>query len=271
MANEAEIRRWNDQRWTTAWPGREAITTAVTPHLLAALTLAPGQRVLDIGCGGGGLAIELAGAVAPDGLVVGVDISDALLELARQRADDAGVTTLELQNLDMQSGTLGGDLFPLAVSQFGVMFFDEPVVAFTNIARHLQRGGQLTFACWQSAERNPWHIGLTMSALVPPPAALAPGKSAVGPFTLGDVDRTAGLLTEAGFRDVELEPRQMTVRGPATAVGDTGLLDFMGVPAERLDEANDIVERHLEQFRVGEDAFDFPLAFLIVTARLPTG
>jgi SAM-dependent methyltransferase len=271
MANEAEIRRWNDQRWTTAWPGRDALTTSVTPQLVTSLTLNPGQRVLDIGCGGGGLAVALAGAVAPGGHVVGVDVSEALLNLARQRADEMGITNLDLVLLDMQSGAVGGEPFSLVVSQFGVMFFDEPVVAFTNIARHLQPGGVLTFACWQTVDHNPWHIGAAMSRLVGPPPSPVAGKSATGPFTLGDVDWTTGLLAEAGFSETRVDPRQLTVTAPATAVVDVGLLEFMGVPPERMDEAFDVIEQHLVQFRVAEDAYNFPLAFQIVTARRSDG
>jgi len=271
MANEGEIRRWNDQRWTSAWPLRETLTTSVTPQLLGALDVASGARILDIGCGGGGLAVELAAAVASHGRVVGVDVSEALLSLARERADEAGVTTLDLLALDMQVGTIGGEPFDLAVSQFGVMFFDEPVVAFANVARHLRTGGTLTFACWQSVEHNPWHIGLAMSPLVGAPPPPARGKSPTGPFTLGDVERTTRLLTEAGFCDIVFDPRRLTTTASARAVADPTLFEFMGVPADRMEEAADVVERHLHQFRAGEDAYDYPLAFFIVSARRAPG
>ena len=142
MANEAEIRRWNDQRWTRAWPAREALTSSVTPYLLAAMAPTSGQRVLDIGCGGGGVALALAPLVAPDGGVVGCRcVRGPLLRLAGERAAAAGVDNVEFLQLDMQSGALEQARFDLAVSQFGVMFFDEPIKAFANIGRHLHRGG----------------------------------------------------------------------------------------------------------------------------------
>ncbi len=90
VANEAETRRWNDEGWTAAWPQRERLTEAVSPSLLRTLDARPGQRVCDIGCGGGPLTLALADGVGPDGEAVGVDISAPLLDLARSRAAEAG-------------------------------------------------------------------------------------------------------------------------------------------------------------------------------------
>src|SRR4051794_22072456 len=87
--NPTERRRWNDDRWVAVWPKRERFTNAVTPRLLDALALEPGERVLDIGCGGGIASIEAGRRVAPDGSVAGADLSTPLVELARQRAREA--------------------------------------------------------------------------------------------------------------------------------------------------------------------------------------
>jgi ubiquinone/menaquinone biosynthesis C-methylase UbiE len=267
MANEAEIQRWNDERWTKSWPARETLTTSVTPFLLAAIELSAGQRVVDIGCGGGGLAIALASQVAPGGLVVGVDVSEDLLRLAGERAAAAGVDNMDFVQVDMQSGTLGGDRFDLAVSQFGVMFFDEPVKAFANIRAHLRAQGILTFACWQTVDRNPWHVATALGHLVTPKPPPAAGKSVPGPFSLGDVATTEGILREAGFVDIGVEPHQMSITAPASAVVDPGLLEMLGVPPHNMAAAVAAVDQHLQRFQVASDSFEFPLAFQIVTAR----
>ncbi len=269
VANEREIRRWNDPRWTTAWPAREALTSSVTPSLLGALSLKSGQRVLDVGCGGGGLAIAVAAHVEPDGQVVGVDVSEDLLGLARQRASGATAESLEFVQLDMQSGALGGPAFDLAVSQFGVMFFDEPVAAFTNILGHLNPGGALAFACWNTVDRNPWHFGTAIADLVPAPIPPAAGKSAVGPFTLGETEHTGRLLAEAGFVGISFDSHDALVMAPASAVIDRSLLEFMGVATVDLTAANDRVDGHLSQFRIGPDSHELPISFHIVTARRP--
>ena len=268
MANEAETRRWNDERWAAAWPRRERLTQAVTPFLLDAVGARPGQRVCDIGCGGGGLTIELARAVAPGGRAVGLDLSAPLLELARRRAEEAGAD-VEFVRCDVQTASPGGEPFDVAVSQFGVMFFDEPLAAFGAIRASLVPGGRLVFACWQWVERNPWHVGTALRPLLPSRPAPPPGKSPVGPFVLGDDEYARDLLGGAGFTAVVGTPHEATVRAPADAVVDRALLPFMGIPPEREGEAMALVDQHLDRFAVGEDEYEFPLAFTVFEAVNP--
>src|SRR5580658_450832 len=198
--NEKERRRWNDARWVAEWPKRERLTTAITPYLMNAVHLQPGERVLDVGCGAGGTSLASANAVGPDGSVVGVDISEDLLALARVRTGEQGVDSVSYVVADMQVDRLDGD-FDVAISQFGVMFFDEPTTAFSNIRSHVHAGGRLVFACWQWIDRNPWHTGPAMRPFVPPVPVPALGKSPTGPFALGDPEETTDTLVRAGFTD----------------------------------------------------------------------
>jgi SAM-dependent methyltransferase len=273
VANETESRRWNDQRWTDAWPSRERLTDAVSPFLVTAANPRPGQRVNDIGCGGGALTITLAQAVGSEGEVVGYDISAPLLALATRRSAEAGVANVRFVEADVQAGDWGDASADLAVSQFGVMFFDEPTAAFTAIRRHLVPGGRFVFACWQGVEHNPWHLGTALRGLVPPPKVPAPGKSPVGPFALGDDEYVRELLEAAGFAEVRSTGHETTVRAPASAVVDPTLFGFMGISPERQDEALEIAERHLDRFAVpgdgdgdGQLLYDYPLAFMIYEA-----
>jgi SAM-dependent methyltransferase len=171
--------------------------------------------------------------------------------------------------MDMQIGTVAGEPFDLAVSQFGVMFFDQPTKAFGNIGAHLRPGGRLVFICWQSVDRNPWHIGTALAGLMPAPPPPAPGASPVGPFTLGDPARTASLLTGAGFIDVSVDPRTTIALAPASAIVDTTLLEFMGVPPGARAEAAAVIGRHLAQFEGDGTTYAFPLAYQVVTAVRP--
>ncbi len=269
MANEAETRRWNDERWAAAWPRRERLTEAVSPYLLKAVDARPGQRVCDIGCGGGGLTLALARAVDPGGRAVGLDISAPLLELAWGRANEAGVANVDFLQMDVQTGSLEEEPFDLAVSQFGVMFFDEPLAALGAIRGSLTTGGRLVFACWQGVEHNPWHVGTALRSLLPPRPTPPPGKSPVGPFVLGDDEYVGDLLGGAGFAAVESTPHETTVRAPADAVVDRSLLPLMGITPERQEEAMALVERHLGRFEVGPDDYEFPLAFTAFQAVNP--
>ncbi len=266
MANEAETKRWNDERWVAGWPKRERLTETVTPYLVKAIDPRPGQRVCDIGSGGGGLTIALARAVAPGGEAVGVDLSAGLVELARHRAADAGVAARALSSWTSRPTRSSTRPFDLAASQFGVMFFDEPTAAFAAIRRAIAPGGRFVFACWRGVEENPWHVGTALRPLLPAPPVPPPGKSPVGPFALGDDEYVHEILEGAGFGAVESTPHDTTVRAPADTVADRAQLPMMGVAPEREEEALAILERHLERFALGPDEYEYPLAFRVYEA-----
>ena len=264
--NAAERARWNDDAWTKAWPKREVRTDSVTPLLLEALDLRTGERVLDVGCGGGKATIAASRQVQPGGSVIGADISEALLALARERVAGGSWTTF--QPADMQVDQVGGGRFDVVMSEFGVMFFDEPVVAFTNVVKHLRSGGRLGFAFWQTLDRNPWFVGPVLAAFVAAPPPLAPRKSPTGPFALGDPDRVHQILRDAGFTGIRVDLHAHEVDVPESAVIDDVQLAFMGVGADAMDDAHKAVASLMERFATDDGMRRFPLAFQIVTARL---
>jgi SAM-dependent methyltransferase len=171
------------------------------------LGLAPGQRVVDLGCGSGGTTLELASRVGAGGGVLGVDIADEMLERGRERATQLGVTTVEFLNADVQVEDLGTARFDAAYSRFGVMFFDDPIAAFTNVRRALRPEGLLSFVCWQSVFDNDWMLipGVAVASVtgsLPP----MPGPGEPGPFSLADPDRVRSVLGAAGFAAVDVVP-----------------------------------------------------------------
>ena len=137
---------------------------------------------------------------------VGVDVSAAVLAVARQRATDAHVANVEFVEADAQRHRFGSGQFDAVISRFGLMFFDDPPVAFTNLHRSLRDEGRLVSVCWQGLEANPWLLvpGLAAAAHVPLPSAV--GAAGPGMFSLADNDRLAGLLTDAGFGEIEIDP-----------------------------------------------------------------
>jgi SAM-dependent methyltransferase len=266
-ANVAERQRWNDAYWSSVWPKREVMTSPVTDILLSHLGLRTGERVLDIGSGGGTTAIAAADRVGPEGSVVGADISAPLVDLACRRVADQQIPNVSFWVADAQRDTVPGAPFDAAVSQFGVMFFDEPVTAFANILRHLAPGGRLAFACWQPIERNPWFVGPALAdyAAAPPPPA--PGKSATGPFSLSDPKRVGEVLAAAGWKSTVRDPYELVATVDRDTIIDDGQLAFLGVPEDAFDDARRAVDEQLAPLQTADGRIQAPLSVQIFAAH----
>jgi SAM-dependent methyltransferase len=172
--------------------------------VLGVLAPAPGESVLDVGCGPGTTTLALASRVGVAGRVVGVDVSAPLLALARRRAADAAnVAFLEA---DAQTVRPSGAPFDAVFSRFGVMFFDQPAAAFANLRQATSHGGRLAFVCWAKAVDNPWFLVPMMAVLGVPGLDLAPppGPEDPGPFAFADPDRVTQLLEAGGWSEVDI-------------------------------------------------------------------
>lgn len=230
--NEAQRAAWNAESQARTWPKRERITIAVTPRLLDALALRRGEKVLDIGSGGGLAAMDAAQAVGASGSVTGFDLSAPLVGLAQQRAAEAKCSNATFIAGDAQTDTIPGAPFDVVMSQCGVMFFDDPVGAFTNIRRHLKPGGRIAIACWQPPAKNTWFPGPVLAPFAPPPPATQHGGPPPGPFAFADHAYAENILTSAGFRDVSAEDLAIP-----TVIPDDSLFDEETVNAMRVDQA----------------------------------
>jgi SAM-dependent methyltransferase len=168
--------------------------------VLGAAAPGPGDRVLDVGCGTGAMTREAARRAA-GGTALGVDISAPILARARAKAEAAGVGNVTFTVADAQVHPFPPASLDVAMSRFGVMFFDDLVAAFANLARALAPGGRLAFTCWAPVEDNEWarRPAAAMAAHVGPPAE-APG--APGPYSLADPARIRAVLGDAGFARV---------------------------------------------------------------------
>jgi SAM-dependent methyltransferase len=169
-------------------------------HLRAAYGIGAGDEVLDIGCGTGLTTREAARAAAP-GRVVGVDISERMLERARQLTAAEGLGNVRYELGDAQLHRFDPAGFDVAISRFGTMFFSDPPAAFANIAGALRPEGRLVLLVWQRLEHNHWvqaiDAALGDAAQPPPPGA--------DPFSLGDAQATARILERAGFDAIRFE------------------------------------------------------------------
>lgn len=199
-ANKTQIDLW-DGRVGEKWVAYQANLDAMLSHVTAELTLRAGNisdlRVLDIGCGTGETCIHWLEGGA---LVTGVDISSPMLALAQKRTN--GKVTL----IKADASTWLSDApFDLAVSQFGVMFFDNPEAAFKNIANNIRKDGRLLFACWCPPSENSWATAPinAIRALLPEMPTTDP--QAPGPFALADKTRLTKILEDASFTNINIE------------------------------------------------------------------
>ena len=169
-------------------------------HLRAAYGIRSGDAVVDVGCGTGMTTREAGRAAAP-GRVVGVDVSERMLEHARRVTAADGPENVRYVLGDAQVHRFDGAGFDVAISRFGTMFFSDPAAAFANLARALRPGGRLVLLVWQRYEDNPWMQAID-AAVDDAPRRPEPGMD---PFSLGDAPATRALLEGAGFRDVRLD------------------------------------------------------------------
>jgi SAM-dependent methyltransferase len=261
----AQRRRvWADPRYADRVRRWEPLSSAATPDLLQRLAPQPGERLLDVGCGAGAATFAAATLVGPQGTVVGADVSTAVVQAAAERAAHLHAGNVTFEVADMQTARVAGGPFDAALSQFGVMFFDDPVAAFANIRDHLRPGGRLCFSCWQPAGGNPWSYAALITDLIRLPTG---AEHQPGPFSLAHAAGVVALLEQVGFNGVEVSYRRANVDVAREAVVDDVELTLMGVPTDRIDDARERVASHLATFETAPRTLRLPIAYLIVIAR----
>lgn len=216
-ANAAQAQFWNgdvSQRWLRLEPVMERLLAQVTDLVLKTAAPGTGERVLELGCGAGRLALALGGRVGTDGKVMGLDISAPLLGRAAERARAAGLSNMTFTCADAQEAPLPPAAFDMVVSQFGAMFFADPVRAYQNLRTGLRPGGRLVLAVWGNPAEN---------ALFSLPKKAAEGRlgpaepappEAPGPFALAAPTRIAAILQDAGFSEISVTPTPLMLCHP---------------------------------------------------------
>jgi len=216
--NAVAAERWNGdsgRNWIAHRERHVVVRRRILPHLWRAAAIAPGDRVLDVGCGCGETTIAAAAAADP-GSALGLDLSAPMLDVGRELAAAEGVANVTFVQGDAQVYPFPPAAVDVVISCFGVMFFADPAAAFANLAGALRPGGRLAFLCWQDNSVNEM-FGLPLRAF----QGHLPGSLEDDcPFT--DPAWITGMLTGAGFADVRVDP----VREPARLGSDVA--DVLG-------------------------------------------
>lgn len=239
VANVEMAQMWDGEadEWIANADRYDATDRLINARFESEVQIGPRDRVVDIGCGTGKSSRDAARR-ARQGWVLGVDLSSRMLDDARRRSVDEGVTNVEYLCADAQVHPFEPDSFDLAISAFGAMFFADPVAALTNIRRSLRPGGGIAFLAWQRFEHNEW-LATIFDALAAGRDLPAPAPGEPGPFGLADPEAVTTLLRDAGFEDGRLtsicEPMWLGASADEawTFVSDMGLV--RGLTSELAD------------------------------------
>ncbi len=200
------------------------------------------QRVLDVGCGTGSTTLAAARAAGAQGDCLGVDISEPMVAVARERAAQQG-STARFIAADVQTHAFEPASFDLVISRFGVMFFNDPVAAFANLRRASRANARLQVIAWRSAAENPYMSTAERAAapLLPNLPMRAPG--APGQFAFADRHRLASVLQESGWSEIDIQPIDV---GCTYAEKDlVGYFTRLGAVGQVLEDADEATRRQV--------------------------
>jgi SAM-dependent methyltransferase len=276
-ANADAYRAWDGDDgayWTEHERIFDGSLSRYMPQFLEAAAITPTDHVLDVGCGTG-QTTRAAARSAPSGSALGVDLSSAMIERARRRAEQEGLTNASFLQADAQIHPFDAERFDLVVSRTGTMFFGDPFAAFTNLGSALRPAGRMVLLVWQLPARNHWFRDFA-SALAGGRELPTPPPDAPGPFSLADPERIRTILAAAGFTEVTIDGVEQLMwfgDDPDEAdrfVRGLGFTEFM---LRGLDEAGRA--RALDDLRSTIDAHSttdgvlYPSATWLVTAERP--
>lgn len=270
------------QDWSTAsagwkkwWTIFEQGVTPVTQRMVELAQVRTGQRVLDVATGIGEPALTAARLVGPSGHVTATDIAPGMLEIATERAKQAGLSNIEFREMDAETIDLPEGSFDAVLCRFGLMFLPDLAASLKAIQRVLTAGGHLAAAVWGPPER---HFGtVAMGAIarelqLPPPP---PGTPNI--FSLADRTALERSLAQAGLTDVRTEPLNVSLEFDSVDVYIRMLQDtsppIWNLLANQSEERKAKVWRAVAEanrpFAAADGTLHLEAESVLVTARKP--
>ena len=246
---------------------------AVTETLLRLTAPRPGERVLELACGAGGVGIAAARLVGPTGEVVVSDVAAEMTRIAAERAAALGLGNVRALTLDLDDLAQPDQSWDVVLCREGLMFAFDPAQALAEIRRVLRPGGRVALAVWGPRAANPW-LGLVFDAVAAQLGAPVPPPGIPGPFALDDPDRLARLLAGARLADVVVTEEPTPLHDDSFDAWWTRTAALAGPLAKRLAALPEDARRQLRA-RLTEVArpyqtpagLDFPGVTLVAAAR----
>lgn len=264
------------RNWLANLQRFESMIAPIGAALLTHAKFKPGERVIDIGCGGGGTTIAIGRAVSPGGHATGLDISPDLIWSCGARASQGTQSDVRFVCADAATATVTGAPFDRLFSRFGSMFFPYAKAGFRNLRRMVKDGGRIDLGVWAGPQENPWlqtMMGAVADYVTPPETP--PDPHAPGPFAFADTAYLTEVLEQAGFGEIAIEPclRDMPVGGAGATPREAAefILTAMHlageVPEEKREEAIGKVADALAPYHVSGKGNLMPGKAWLVTAK----
>ena len=257
---EASLRIWDQM--AAGWEGHRATvweaSRGVGEWLVTALDPRPGETVLELAAGVGDTGFAAAGRLGPDGRLITTDFSEQMVDAARRRAGELGVSNAEFRTLDAERMELDDGSVDGVLCRWGYMLMADPAAALAETRRVLRDGGRVALSVWGDPERNPW-ASVPARALLEQTGAEPPDPLAPGIFAMADETRTRELVSAAGLEPQRVETVEMAWRFESLAEYWHYVIDLKGalamlvraLPESEQELLSDEVERRLEPYADG--------------------
>lgn len=271
---EDMLEAWREsaKHWTQHSETIHQMFLPLTRALIERAGIHQGQTVLDVAGGAGEPSLTIAETVGPEGSVMCTDGVAQMVETARARAEQRGLTNIQFRQCKADSLPFADNSFDVVVSRLGVMLFPDPAAAMREMLRVLKPGGRLAFAVWGKSEINPFCYLLTrvMDQHVKSPAVDPDAPSA---FRFAEPGKLAGVMTQAGAIDVEENMVKFDLEAPISPgefwtmrskMSDTLRDKLNELSADEQAQIASEVEQAVKDF-FPANQMKFPAQLLIVT------
>jgi SAM-dependent methyltransferase len=205
---DEQSKHWNATAgcaWVDAQALLDQMFKPLEDLLVDTVAAGSGHRVVDVGCGTGGTTLAVARRLGAEGHCIGADVSEPMIAAARARAEREG-SPASFIVADVQTHPFERASVDTIMSRFGVMFFNDPIQAFTNLRRAAADDAALRFIAWRSATENPFMTTAERAAAPLLPNLPTRPTDGPGQFSFADPHRVAGILEAAGWAGVDLQP-----------------------------------------------------------------
>ena len=239
IINNEQYDYWNSgigQKWVKEDNSLNERFAILTEEFFSRASINKNDKVLDIGCGGGITSFEASKIVGKYGYVLGADISKILLDLAKKNF--SSIKNLEFKYCDVQNYNFKKNIFSKVISRFGVMFFENPIVAFKNIYNSIQDGGSLHFVCWTNVMENEFFTAAANIIIKHLNKEFPKVTRSPGPFAFSEEKYIKQILDSSGFKNIKVDKVYTSLSTNDDAVKDGELLFKIGLAGRLLSEEN---------------------------------